>query len=55
MELISYFSVASEMKNNRQINIICDDTSKEEIRWFDEHLQSIRVAKIPKLTISYEK
>ena len=55
MELISYLSVASEMKNNRQINIICDDTSKEEIKWFDEHLQATRIAKIPKLTISYEK
>lgn len=55
MELISYFSVASEMQNNRQINIICDNSSKEEIKWLDESLQAIRVAKIPKITISYEK
>ena len=55
MELISYLSVVSEMKNSRQIDLIYDDTSKEEIKWFDKHLQAIRVAKIPKFTISYEK
>lgn len=54
MELITYLSVIAEMKNNNQISINCDDENKETVKWYDERLQTERIAKIPKYTISYE-